>query len=380
MGNRTTFGYARPNDGAYIGYRVDGEGSIDIVWQPDWPGNIDMEWQHPLNGSLLRELSSFARIITHDHRGVGLSSRNVDLPTLEMRVSDLLVVLRATGTRRPVLVGVAASGAVHALLAATRPGLPRALVWLEPSARFGWAPDYPWGSSEEERELERGYLGLWGTDAYAKTFLEGEEAQGNPFPPEVLWLQAAASRNACTPDVAAGIADIWYDIDVRGVLGSVNTPTLLLFHEDRKPEAEVTEYVASRMPAAEIRAMPGLGWTSEEMPAWAEEIRDFVGVQRPHPTFATVLSTVLFTDIVGSTERLLSWVTEGGVISCKDITGSCATPCAAGGVTRTTRRAMASTPPSTVQPARCVARWTSHSTSGISGSRSELASTRESAS
>ena len=95
--------------------------------------------------ALLRELSTFARVITHDHRGVGLSSRNVDLPTLETRVSDLRAVLRATGTRRPVLVGVESSGAVNTLLSATHPKLPRALVWLEPSARYGWMPDYPWG-------------------------------------------------------------------------------------------------------------------------------------------------------------------------------------------------------------------------------------------
>lgn len=103
---------------------MDGDGPIDIVWQPDWPGHIDMEWQDPLIGSWLRELSFFARVITHDHRGVGLSSRNVELPTLEMRMSDLLVVLRATGTRRPVLAGVASSGGVQALLGGDPPDAP----------------------------------------------------------------------------------------------------------------------------------------------------------------------------------------------------------------------------------------------------------------
>jgi class 3 adenylate cyclase len=303
MGNTSTFGYARSDDGAYIGHRADGDGPIDVVWQPDWPGNIDAEWQDPLVGSLLREVSSFARVITHDHRGVGLSSRNVDLPTLETRVSDLLAVLRSTATRRPVLVGVLSSGGVHALLAATRPTVPRALVWLEPTARYSWAPDYPWGSTEEERDLERGFLSLWGTDAYAKTFREGEEAHENPLPPESMVLQAIQTRNACTPDVAARLFDIWFETDVRGVLGAVQTPTLLLVHEDRKADVEEAEYIASQMPAAEVRRMPGLAWTIEEQPAWAGQIRDFVGIERPHPAFDTVLSTVLFTDIVRSTER-----------------------------------------------------------------------------
>ena len=299
----STFGYARPEDGAYIGYRVDGDGPIDIVWQPDWPGQIDMEWQDPLIGLLLRELSAFARVITHDHRGVGLSSRNVDLPTLETRVSDLLAVLRATGTRRPVLVGVESSGAVNTLLAATHPKLPRALVWLEPSARYGWMPDYPWGPAQEERDLERQFLGLWGTEAYGKAFLEDEEAKGNLMPPEHAASLAMQTRSACTPDVAALLTEIWYDIDVRGVLGAVQTPTLFLVHEQRKEAVEEAEYIASQMRAAEIRRMPGSAWTIEDMPAWAGEIQRFIGIERPHPTFATVLATVLFTDIVGSTER-----------------------------------------------------------------------------
>jgi pimeloyl-ACP methyl ester carboxylesterase len=197
----STFGYARPEDGAYIAYRVDGDGPIDIVWQPDWTGNIDMEWADPLTGAWLRELASFARVITHDHRGVGLSSRNVDLPTLEIRVSDLLAVLRATGMRRPVLTGVMASGAVHALLASMRPSLPRALVWLEPHARYSWAPDYPWGHTQDYRDLEHEYLGLWGTEAYERVFLEDAEADENPFSGEDISLQAIQTRSTCTPDV-----------------------------------------------------------------------------------------------------------------------------------------------------------------------------------
>jgi len=119
-----------------------------------------MEWQDPSVGSWLRELASFARVITHDHRGVGLSSRDVDLPTLETRVSDLLAVLRATGTNRPVLAGVLSSGGVHALLAGTRPNACARLVSLEPSVRYGWASDYPWGSTDDERDMERALMGL----------------------------------------------------------------------------------------------------------------------------------------------------------------------------------------------------------------------------
>jgi class 3 adenylate cyclase len=298
----STFGYARPEDGAYIAYRVDGDGDIVIVWQPDWPGNIDLEWQAPALGPLLEELSSFARVVTHDHRGIGLSSRTVDLPTLETRVSDLLEVLRATGTRRPVLAGSTSSGGVQVLLAATRPKLARALVWLDPSARYGWTQDYPWGSTEEDRDLQRAFIDLWGTDAYAKAFQEEQEAVGNPLPLEWLAHLVIQSRNACTPDVAARLTEAWFETDVRGVLGAVQTPTLLLVH-DETSRVEEAEYIASQMPAAEIRRVPSSSWTNEEHEALAREIRDFIGIERPHPTFETILSTVLFTDIVGSTER-----------------------------------------------------------------------------
>jgi class 3 adenylate cyclase len=303
VGTQTTFGYARPEDGAYIAYRVDGDGPIDIVWQPERPGQIDMEWQQPLAGSFLRSLSSFGRVISHDHRGIGLSSRDVDLPTLETRVSDLLAVLRATGARRPVLVGVASSGGVNALFAATHPKIPRAVVWLDPSARYAWASDYPWGHTQEDRELEREFVGLWGTAAYEKASMEEAEAGGNPFEGTDFALYAMQSRSACTPDVAARLVDIWYDIDVRGVLSAVQAPTLLLVHEERKAAVEQAEHIASQMPAAEVRRMPGVAWSAEPLPAWAQQVRDFVGIERPHPSFETVLATVLFTDIVGSTEH-----------------------------------------------------------------------------
>jgi class 3 adenylate cyclase/pimeloyl-ACP methyl ester carboxylesterase len=299
----STFGYARTSDDVYLGFRVDGDGPIDIASQSDWPGNIDLEWLDPFGVAFLGALRSFSRVITHDPRGIGLSSRNVELPTLEVRVSDLMTVLNTIGVRRPVLLGYLATGAVNILAAALRPRLPRAIVWLEPIARYAWAEDFPWGLGPEERASEREFIDLWGTNAYGRAFLEEEEAFGNVMPPEVGQSMARASRGACTPDVARKMTDIWYEIDVRGVLSTVATPTLLIVHEDRQGSVDKAEYVASKMPAAEVRRMPGSAWTIEEMPAWVEQIRDFIGLERPAAALNTVLSTVLFTDIVGSTQR-----------------------------------------------------------------------------
>jgi class 3 adenylate cyclase len=303
VGSRPIFGYARPEDDVYIGYRVDGDGPIDFVYQVDWPGNVDSEWDRPIGQEWLGRLASFGRVIVHDHRGVGLSSRNVELPTLETRVTDLLSVLGATGARRPVLVGVFASGAVHAMLAAMRPRLPRAMIWLEPGARYGRAADYPWGNTDEDRELEREYLKLWGTEAYAKAHFEEQEAVGNVMELEEMPYMARQSRNACTPDVALRLSDWWYETDVRGVLGAVTVPTLLLVHEGRASNVEEAEYIASKMPAAEVRRMPGSGWRRGELAEWADHVREFIGLAAPASAGETVLATVLFTDIVGSTEH-----------------------------------------------------------------------------
>jgi len=297
----STFGYARPADGAYIAYRVDGDGPVDFVWQPDWPGNIDGEWEDPLMGTLLTRLTELGRVITHDHRGVGLSSRDVELPTLETRVADLMAVIDTADVRRPVMIGVFSSGAINAMVAAMRPKLPRALVWWEPGARSAWAPDYPWGRRWEELDRENALLSLWGTEDYGRAVLEFEASLGNVIPDAAAASLARQGRNACTPDVAAAMARIWYDTDVRGVLPSVQVPTLLMVHEDREGSLAQVQAIADLMPAAKIRAMPGDAWKLDEMPAWIDEIRRFVGDDLPATSGDTVLSTVLFTDIVDST-------------------------------------------------------------------------------
>jgi class 3 adenylate cyclase len=296
------FGYARASDGAYIGYRVDGEGPVDIVYQPDWPGGIDLEWMDPFSAAWFAQLAEFGRIISHDHRGVGVSSRNVALPTLETRVADLDRVLERARPKDPVLFGFAASGGALALAAATRPDLARAFVWLEPSARFAWASDYPWGLPWEALDEELAMLSTWGTQRYVEFFRQQQEAAGFPVDPAADGL-ALRSRNACTPDVARELSRIWFETDVRGVLPSVRTPTLLLVHAARPNLVEEATYIASLMPHAEVRTMGGdRDLSMDDIPAWIDEIRRFIGVDRARLSLDTVLSTVLFTDIVNSTK------------------------------------------------------------------------------
>jgi hypothetical protein len=103
-----------------------------------------------------------------------------------------------------------------------------------------------------------------GTDAYAKAFVEEQEALGNVMPPELAAYMPKVTRGACSPDVARKMVQIWAEIDVRNVLEAVPAPTLLLVHKERKDAVDVAEYIATRMPAAEVRAMPGDAWSPED--------------------------------------------------------------------------------------------------------------------
>jgi pimeloyl-ACP methyl ester carboxylesterase len=141
--------YAKTADGVYIAFQVAGEGPVDVVWQFDWVGNVDLAWEEPTSAQFFPGIASFARLILHDRRGTGLSSRNVPLPDLETRVADLHVVLDLVGSRRPVLASALEGGAPNVLFAASDPERVHSLVWWAPTARSVWTPDYPWGVRPE---------------------------------------------------------------------------------------------------------------------------------------------------------------------------------------------------------------------------------------
>ena len=138
--------------------------------------------------------------------------------------------------------------------------------------------------------------------AYGRAFV-AEWTSHRRDPEASARSMAKASRNACTPDVARSLAEIWYATDVRDVLPSVKVPTLIVAGSDRPTDRERSAYVASLIPGAETALFPGSVLSDENAHAIADTIRRFIGAERPATELDTVLSTVLFTDIVGSTER-----------------------------------------------------------------------------
>ena len=261
--------YAKTPDGAYIAYQTVGDGPIDIVWQFDWLGNVDTIWQYRPSAEWFHGLASFSRLLLHDRRGTGASSRNVDPPNLETRVADLTVVLDAVGSERPILGGALEGGAPNILFAATFPERVHSLFWWYPAPRTTLAPDYPFGASEDLiARSTSATIDLWGTDAYGYSVWTGTQPEAEHVP--WGWL----SRQTATPDVAVEMDRIYNETDVRGAMPSVAAPVLLLAREHdrdalaylatllRQPRITLPgcRRVEGRRAAGGARRHPGVRW------------------------------------------------------------------------------------------------------------------------
>jgi class 3 adenylate cyclase len=288
--------YTKTRDGVYIGYQTVGDGPIDIVWQFDWLGNVDTIWEYPPYAAWFDGLASFSRLILHDRRGTGASSRNVAPPNLETRVADLSAVLGAVGSERPVLGGQFEGGAPNVLFAATFPERVHSLFWWYPAPRTTVAPDYPFGASEDVvARSTQATTEHWGTDAYGYAGYTVTELGTRSFP--WGWL----SRQTATPDVAVEMDRIYNETDVRGAMPSISAPVLLLAREN---DLGALDYLATLLRQPRIRLFPGADELKvDEQPAVLDAIREFVGVSPAPPELDTFLSTVLFTDVVGSTQK-----------------------------------------------------------------------------
>jgi class 3 adenylate cyclase len=296
--------FARASDGAYLAYQTFGSGPIDIFWQEEFLAMVDQFWDSPPERALHEGLAEYVRVTIYDRRGIGLSSRNVAPGNLETQVADTLAVLDAQGIERAVFGGILESGATNALLAATYPDRVMALVWVLPSPRTTATPDYPWGVDPGYVEREREILARWGTLRWAREFVELNSAVmgGSWATEEYARFLAAASRRTCTPDVAEELTRVWYDTDVRGLLPTIQAP-MLLVTSTADDEMALARSVADAVPRAEIATFPGSFLDVEDYPAFHAAVRRFIGAERPPLGLDSVLATVLFTDIVGSTER-----------------------------------------------------------------------------
>ena len=300
MVDRDEIRYARSGDVA-VAYVVSGEGPRDIVFAHGFTGNIEIERETPFMRGFHDRVASFARFIVFDRRGTGLSDRLREPATLEARVDDLRAVLDAVGSERAVLFGTVEAAAMCVLFAATYPERTLGLVLYNMYATGTWAPDYPWTSSPEEwrREIADAVAG-WGTYAQAESEVR-LVAASHADDPEFIAAWSRHMRLSASPGAVATILRMAADVDIRDVLGAVRVPTLVASLPALREEAA---YITARIPGAQRFEVPGpdaaIYLQTDTLLPEVERFVATLGVQEPE----TVLATVLFTDIVGSTEKL----------------------------------------------------------------------------
>jgi class 3 adenylate cyclase/pimeloyl-ACP methyl ester carboxylesterase len=285
--------YAK-NGGTSIAYHVVGDGPCDLVYVPDYVSNLVFAWESPLWRAFYERLASSFRLILFDKRGTGLSDSGREFATLETRMEDLHAVLDAAGSERAVVFGSHEGGAMATLYAATYPERTIALALFQPSARGGhWEED----ASEELLELRE----RWGTQEYADHLLR-ESAPTLAASEEhrewfANWLRVGAS-----PSVAYALNKAFFDTDLTDVLPAVRVPTLVIYRGDLVEPVALE--VADLIPSAQAVRVAGEDYfgiyLSLEI---VDELEAFVAGDRPVVVPNTVLTTVLFTDIVRSTER-----------------------------------------------------------------------------
>jgi pimeloyl-ACP methyl ester carboxylesterase/class 3 adenylate cyclase len=295
--------YARSGD-VNIAYQVTGEGPRDLVYVPGFVSNIEVMWDDPGLAGFLERLTSFSRLITFDKRGTGVSDPVPpdQLPTLETRMDDLRAVMDSVGSPRATLFGHSEGGNMCILFATTYPERTDGLILTGSYAKRIRSDEYPWAPAREERmahiqEVER----TWGASGLEVTYYAPSRAGDPVF---VQWLKRYA-RLSASPKAAAALIRMNSEIDVTSVLSSVRVPTLLLYRaDDRDVSVEEGRYIASKIPGAKLVELPGgdhFFWAGDAEPL-IEEIEEFMTGHRTVAPSDRVLATVLFTDIVGSTE------------------------------------------------------------------------------
>lgn len=283
--------YARSGD-VNIAYQVVGDGPLDLVFVMGWVSHLEYFWKEPSFARFLLRLASFSRLILLDKRGTGLSDRVPELPTLEQRMDDVRAVMDAVGSPRAALLGVSEGGPMCSLFAATYPERTAALVMVGSYAKRVREPDYPWGTTREERdafgeEIMRGWGGPVGLE---------ERAPGKAHDPAFRQWWASYLRMGASPGAALGLTRMNAEIDVRHVLPTVRVPTLVLHRtQDRCLRVEEGRFLAGLVPDARLIEVPGedhLPFVGDQE-ALLDPIERFLTGLAGHPEADRVLATIL---------------------------------------------------------------------------------------
>jgi class 3 adenylate cyclase len=291
-------------DGDRIGYQVFGHGPPDVVTTIGSFSHMDLVWEDPGVALYFRSLGSFSRVIRFDRRGTGVSDRlRLELlPPWESWAEELAVVLDAAGSQQAAIIAQLDAGPMALFFAATRPERTSALVLVNTTARWAVADDYPIGLPGEVLDARlRRFDQLWGTEAMAASLVpsRADDAQFRRW-----W--ARLQRATAPPGAMAALQRALAEIDARPLLALIQAPTLILHRRDSAfvPYSH-GQYLADHIAGAKLVELPGTeGTIVWETPQLAlDHIEEFLTGARHGQDPSRVLATVLFTDIVGSTQQ-----------------------------------------------------------------------------
>jgi class 3 adenylate cyclase len=299
MNDRPETKYAWNGDVA-LAYQVIGDGPTDIVYLQGYCSNVDMNWESPHLARFLRGLAGLGRLIPTDRRGWGCSDRfsPTDVPPFETMTDDLQTVMDVVGSKRAVIFSSFENTALVMLFAATHPERCAALVLVDPWITSTATDEIPWMMDEQEWDrINARVRENWGTSRW--------------FPLQDATEQdwhARYQRASITPGSAVAEFSTHKRIDVRAILPSIQVPTLVLATDEE--ELQNGRYAASHIPGARLveveRPADEIGWLHwyGRAPAILDETRRFLAdLREEEASFDRVLATVLFTDIVGSTDK-----------------------------------------------------------------------------
>lgn len=293
--------YAKSGD-VSIAYQVIGDAPLTLVYAPGWISHVEVMWEDPHFAQFIMRLAAFARVVMFDKRGTGASDRDGGYPTLDDRMDDIRAVMDAVGVERAALFGVSEGGNMSTVFAATYPERVSHLILFGCFAKRSWSPDYPWAPTPEKRQTWIDTI----VREWDKTPDLTEIAPSRAADPVFADWFGRMARMAASPGSAKRLAELNTQIDVRSVLPAISVPTLVLHNlGDNDALPDEGRYIAEHIPNGRFVGLSGadhLPWTSntEEI---AGEIEEFITGVRGGPAGDTTLSTILCTDIVGSTAR-----------------------------------------------------------------------------
>jgi class 3 adenylate cyclase len=293
--------YAKSGD-LHIAYAVEGDGPIDLVWIPPWVSQVEYLWAEPSLERVMDRLTQFARVITFDRRGSGLSDPLFGAPTLEETMDDVMAVMDAAGSKSAAICGTLEGGPMAAMFAATFPERTDALILYATFARATWAPDYDWAWSAEERARHMDVLiEHWGEGLVASGVAPSKMAD-----PGFMEWAGRLERLAASPATIRRIFKLIGEFDVRDVLPSIRVPALVMHRAgDNFIKVDHSRYIASKIPGARYVELEGDEnmFSLGDSEALLGEIEEFLTGTRHEREPDRMLATVLFTDICDSTQR-----------------------------------------------------------------------------